>query len=160
MLEPLVVGRVIGDVLESFSPSIKMSVSYNKKQVCNGHELFPSVVISKPRVEIQGADMRSFFTLMGGQMGQMGGQMGGQMVARWGGHTPSKGSEITERTTHVKKPRVGHCRVDLRQSVHRLIKVRRETWDGWICRGKGEKWNIHLFGMEDCGREMRGGYPF
>ncbi|XP_030492795.2 protein TERMINAL FLOWER 1 [Cannabis sativa] len=64
ILEPLVVGRVIGDVLESFSPSIKMSVSYNKKQVCNGHELFPSVVISKPRVEIQGADMRSFFTLV------------------------------------------------------------------------------------------------
>ncbi|KAL9428064.1 hypothetical protein AB3S75_030119 [Citrus x aurantiifolia] len=64
MLEPLAVGRVIGDVIESFTPSIKMSVTYNNKQVCNGHELFPSTVVSKPRVEIQGGDMRSFFTLV------------------------------------------------------------------------------------------------
>lgn len=64
MLEPLAVGGVIGDVIESFTPSIKMSVTYNNKQVCNGHELFPSTVVSKPRVEIQGGDMRSFFTLV------------------------------------------------------------------------------------------------
>ncbi|KAH7512150.1 hypothetical protein FEM48_Zijuj12G0060000 [Ziziphus jujuba var. spinosa] len=62
--EPLIVGRVIGDVLDSFTPTIKMSVTYNSKQVCNGHELFPSNVTSKPRVEIQGGDMRSFFTLI------------------------------------------------------------------------------------------------
>lgn len=64
MSEPLVVGRVIGDVLESFTPTTKMCVSYNKKQVCNGHELFPSAVTTKPKVEIQGGDMRSFFTLI------------------------------------------------------------------------------------------------
>lgn len=62
--EPLIVGRVIGDVLDSFTPSVKMSVTYNTKQVCNGHELFPSTVTAKPRVEIQGGDMRSFFTLV------------------------------------------------------------------------------------------------
>lgn len=65
MSDSLVIGRVIGDVLESFTPSVKMSVTYNNgKQVCNGHEFFPSAVSSKPRVEIQGADMRSFFTLV------------------------------------------------------------------------------------------------
>nr|ATT59255.1 TERMINAL FLOWER1 [Magnolia compressa] len=65
MLEPLIVGRVIGDVLDSFNPSVKMSVTYNSnKQVCNGHELYPSSVVSKPRVEVQGGDMRSFFTLV------------------------------------------------------------------------------------------------
>ncbi len=62
--EPLVVGRVIGDVLDSFTPSIKMSITYNNKQVCNGHELYPSTVTTKPRVEVQGGDMRSFFTLV------------------------------------------------------------------------------------------------
>ncbi|WCJ41813.1 PEBP (phosphatidylethanolamine-binding protein) family protein [Euphorbia peplus] len=63
--DPLVVGRVIGDVIDSFSPSVKMTVIYNSnKQVFNGHELFPSAVISKPKVEVQGADMRSFFTLV------------------------------------------------------------------------------------------------
>ncbi|KAK9291062.1 hypothetical protein L1049_009247 [Liquidambar formosana] len=65
MSEPLIVGRVIGDVLDSFTPSIKMSVTYNNnKQVCNGHEFYPSAVTSKPRVEIHGGDMRTFFTLV------------------------------------------------------------------------------------------------
>ncbi|KAJ7971541.1 protein TERMINAL FLOWER 1-like [Quillaja saponaria] len=62
--EPLVVGRVIGDVLDSFTRSIKMIITYNNKKVFNGHELYPSTVTVKPRVEIQGGDMRSFFTLV------------------------------------------------------------------------------------------------
>ncbi|XP_008788083.1 protein SELF-PRUNING-like [Phoenix dactylifera] len=64
-LEPLIVGRVIGEVLDSFNPSVKMVVAYNfNKVVCNGHEFYPSAVTSKPRVEVQGGDMRSFFTLV------------------------------------------------------------------------------------------------
>ena len=77
--DPLVVGRVIGDVIESFSPTVKMTVTYNSnvkdvksnssqgqslKQVYNGHELFPSAVTMKPKVEVHGGDMRSFFTLV------------------------------------------------------------------------------------------------
>ncbi|XWS43427.1 hypothetical protein CRYUN_Cryun16bG0102700 [Craigia yunnanensis] len=62
--EPLIVGRVIGDVLDSFIPSINMSVTFNNKQVFNGHEFYPSTVATKPRVEIQGGDMRTFFTLV------------------------------------------------------------------------------------------------
>ncbi|RDX91048.1 Protein CENTRORADIALIS, partial [Mucuna pruriens] len=62
--DPLIIGRVIGDVLESFTPTIKMSVTYNKTQVYNGHELIPSTVTTRPRVEIDGDDMRSFFTLI------------------------------------------------------------------------------------------------
>ncbi|CAL9037693.1 unnamed protein product, partial [Musa banksii] len=63
--DPLTVGRVIGEVIDSFNPSVKMMVTYNSnKLVCNGHELFPSAVVSKPRVEVQGGEMRSFFTLV------------------------------------------------------------------------------------------------
>lgn len=63
--DPLVVGRVIGDVIDYFTPVVKMTVSYNSnKQVYNGHELFPSAVTHKPKVEVQGGDMRSFFTLV------------------------------------------------------------------------------------------------
>jgi phosphatidylethanolamine-binding protein len=63
--EPLVVGRVIGEVLDFFSPCVKMIVTYNSnKLVFNGHELYPSVTVSKPRVEVQGGDLRSFFTLV------------------------------------------------------------------------------------------------
>ncbi|CAN6560053.1 unnamed protein product [Malus baccata var. baccata] len=62
--DPLVVGRVIGDVVDYFSPSVKMTVSYNSnKKVYNGHELFPSSVTIKPKVEVHGGDLRSFFTL-------------------------------------------------------------------------------------------------
>nr|ACX53295.1 terminal flower 1-like protein [Crocus sativus] len=65
VMEPLIVGRVIGEVLDSFEQSMKMMVTYNSnKLVCNGHEFFPSAVAPKPRVEVQGADMRSFFTLV------------------------------------------------------------------------------------------------
>lgn len=63
--DPLVVGRVIGDVVESFSPTVRMTVTYNSnKQVYNGHEFFPSAVSMKPKVEVHGGDMRSFFTLV------------------------------------------------------------------------------------------------
>lgn len=62
--DPLTVGRVVGDVLDPFIPSIRMSVCFNNKPVFNGHELFPSQVTSKPRFEIHGGDLRTFFTLV------------------------------------------------------------------------------------------------
>ncbi|XP_009384535.2 CEN-like protein 1 [Musa acuminata AAA Group] len=65
MLDPLTVGRVIGDVFDSFNPSVKLEVVYGpNKRVYNGHEFMPSAVCAKPRVEIGGDDMRSFYTLI------------------------------------------------------------------------------------------------
>uniref|UniRef100_A0A7N0UY45 Terminal flower 1 n=1 Tax=Kalanchoe fedtschenkoi TaxID=63787 RepID=A0A7N0UY45_KALFE len=65
MSDPLVIGRVIGDVIDNFSPMVKMSVIYpSSKHVYNGHELFPSAVTYKPKVDIYGGDLRSFFTLV------------------------------------------------------------------------------------------------
>lgn len=63
-LDPLVLGKVIGDVIDNFTPSIKMIVTYNNKEIFNGYEPFPSTVSTRPRVEIQGGDMRSLFTLV------------------------------------------------------------------------------------------------
>lgn len=65
IIEPLIVGGVIGDVIDPFNPSVHMCINYNSKQVFNGSELLPSAVTSKPRVQINGADMRTFFTLVG-----------------------------------------------------------------------------------------------
>ncbi|KAI4383743.1 hypothetical protein MLD38_009547 [Melastoma candidum] len=65
MSDPLVVGRVIGDVIGCFTPSVKISVTYNSNvRVYNGHEYFPSSIATKPRVEVHGGDMRTFFTLV------------------------------------------------------------------------------------------------
>ncbi|CAN0900483.1 Protein CENTRORADIALIS [Linum grandiflorum] len=64
--DPLVIGRVIGDVVDGLNPiNVKMAVTYSSaKQVFNGHELFPSAVTQKPKVEVLGGDLRSFFTLV------------------------------------------------------------------------------------------------
>ncbi|KAK8685597.1 hypothetical protein V6N13_041597 [Hibiscus sabdariffa] len=63
-VEPLIVGGVVGEVLDPFIPSIQMSVTFCNKRVFNGHEFYPSTVVIKPRVEIEGGDMRTFFTLV------------------------------------------------------------------------------------------------
>ncbi|GJY24229.1 FT like protein [Tanacetum coccineum] len=62
--DPLVVARVIGDVLDSFTKSINLSVSYDDREVSNGCELKPSQVVNQPRVDIGGDDMRAFHTLV------------------------------------------------------------------------------------------------
>ncbi|KAI3997371.1 hypothetical protein MKX01_003174 [Papaver californicum] len=66
IMDPLLVGKVIGDVIDdSFSPTVKMVVTYpQNKHVHNGREFYPSSLTAKPRVEIQGGDLRSFFTLV------------------------------------------------------------------------------------------------
>lgn len=64
--DPLVIGKVIGEVVDSFSPTAKMSVIYNSKNhVYNGHHLLPSTLISKPKVLLHAAgDFTTFFTLV------------------------------------------------------------------------------------------------
>lgn len=66
MSDALVLGRVVGEVIDYFTPSVKMTITYSsiKQQVYNGHEMFPSQVTQKPKVEVLGGDMRSFFTLV------------------------------------------------------------------------------------------------
>ncbi|CAK9160975.1 unnamed protein product [Ilex paraguariensis] len=65
LTESLAVERVIGEVVDNFTPSVKMKVTYNcSKQVCNGHEFMPAVITAKPRVEIGGEDMRPAYTLI------------------------------------------------------------------------------------------------
>ncbi|CAI0448447.1 unnamed protein product [Linum tenue] len=62
--DPLVVGRVIGDVLDPFTRSIPLRVTYmNSRDVNNGCELKPSQVANQPRVDIGGEDLRTFYTL-------------------------------------------------------------------------------------------------
>ncbi|KAF3652483.1 Protein FLOWERING LOCUS T [Capsicum annuum] len=63
--EPLVVGRVIGDVLDHFTKSVELKVSYIRDQeVYNGCQLKPSQVINQPRVNVGGNDLRTFYTLV------------------------------------------------------------------------------------------------
>ncbi|XP_027185458.1 protein HEADING DATE 3A-like isoform X2 [Coffea eugenioides] len=62
--DPLVVGRVIGDVLDQFTRSLSLSATYGSREVSNGCEFRPSQVVNQPRVEIGGDDLRTFYTLV------------------------------------------------------------------------------------------------
>ncbi|XP_010277909.1 PREDICTED: protein MOTHER of FT and TFL1-like [Nelumbo nucifera] len=64
-IEPLVVGKVIGDVLDMFTPTIEFTVHYGSKQIANGCEIKPSVVANKPRVHLSGSRLsNSLYTLV------------------------------------------------------------------------------------------------
>ncbi|KAK7304307.1 hypothetical protein VNO77_45175 [Canavalia gladiata] len=64
-VSPLVVGRVIGEVLEPFASSVPLRVIYNyNKEVINSGELKPSQIINHPRVDIGGDDLRTLYTLV------------------------------------------------------------------------------------------------
>ncbi|THU66151.1 hypothetical protein C4D60_Mb05t11140 [Musa balbisiana] len=62
--DPLTLGQVIGDVLDPFSRSVSLSVLYKNKLVINGSDFKPSAVVDKPKVEIGGDDLRTFYTLV------------------------------------------------------------------------------------------------
>ncbi|CAK9139817.1 unnamed protein product [Ilex paraguariensis] len=54
IVDPLVVGRVIGDVVDMFVPTVTMSVRYGSKHIANGCEIKPSMAAEPPRVTING----------------------------------------------------------------------------------------------------------
>ncbi|KAF5189527.1 Terminal flower 1-like protein, partial [Thalictrum thalictroides] len=64
VLRPYILGGVIGDVVNVFSPTIEMHVTYSNRLVFNAQEFSPSLVINRPRVQIQGGDFRTFYTLV------------------------------------------------------------------------------------------------
>lgn len=51
-VDPLVVGRVIGDVVDMFIPSVGMSVYFGPKHVTNGCDIKPSMAINSPKVTL------------------------------------------------------------------------------------------------------------
>ncbi|XP_074563490.1 protein FLOWERING LOCUS T-like [Curcuma longa] len=59
--DPLVVGNIVGDMLDPFVRSGSLRVLYNGKELTSGSELKPSVVANQPRVEIKGHDSRAYY---------------------------------------------------------------------------------------------------
>ncbi|RLM93716.1 hypothetical protein C2845_PM08G25460 [Panicum miliaceum] len=63
-VEPLALAHVIRDVLDSFTPTASMRITYNNRLLLAGAELKPSAVVNKPRVDVGGTDLRVFYTLV------------------------------------------------------------------------------------------------
>ncbi|RLN11531.1 hypothetical protein C2845_PM09G10090 [Panicum miliaceum] len=62
-VDPLVVGRVIGDVVDLFVPTVAMSVRFGTKDLTNGCEIKPSIAADAPAVQIAGR-ANDLFTLI------------------------------------------------------------------------------------------------
>ncbi|KAJ3671008.1 hypothetical protein LUZ60_008434 [Juncus effusus] len=62
--DPLVLAHVIRDVLEPFRTSIPLRITYNNRLILNGSELRPSALATRPKIEIGGNDLRTFYTLV------------------------------------------------------------------------------------------------
>nr|QVX19910.1 mother of FT [Adiantum raddianum] len=64
--EPLVVGRVIGDVIDMFAPSgLEMSIAYTTREVSNGYDIKPSAATQPPSLRMSDPHSRdSLFTLV------------------------------------------------------------------------------------------------
>nr|BCD83045.1 phosphatidyl ethanolamine-binding protein [Lilium hybrid cultivar] len=61
--DPLVLGEVVGDVLDQFVKSATMRVVY-EKELTNGTRLKQSAVANAPLIEIGGRDVRTLYTLV------------------------------------------------------------------------------------------------
>jgi hypothetical protein len=53
-VDPLVVGRVIGDVVDMFVPTVNMSAYFGPKHVTNGCDIKPSTAVNPPKVTLSG----------------------------------------------------------------------------------------------------------
>lgn len=62
-VDPLVVGRVIGDVLDMFVPVAELAVRYGAQQIGNGSEVRPSLAAERPRAHISGSP-NNYYTLV------------------------------------------------------------------------------------------------
>jgi phosphatidylethanolamine-binding protein (PEBP) family uncharacterized protein len=65
-IDPLVVGRVVGDVIDMFVPSVDLAVQYTSRQVSNGCQMKPSATALAPNIEVadHNADNANLFTLI------------------------------------------------------------------------------------------------
>nr|ALH21946.1 MFT-like protein [Pinus armandii] len=65
-VDPLVVGNVVGDVIDNFARAADMTVHYGPKQVTNGCEIKPSATVHRPNLQIAGRhfDDNKLFTLV------------------------------------------------------------------------------------------------
>ena len=65
-VEPLVTAKVIGDVVDHFTPMAELTVQYGEQTVTNGCELKPSEAKQKPHVKITSHNLKpdNLYTLV------------------------------------------------------------------------------------------------
>lgn len=61
--DPLIIGRIVGDVIDYFDASARLRVSYGNREMTVGSELRPSQVANQPTMHITGR-AGSLYTLV------------------------------------------------------------------------------------------------
>ncbi|KAK9741305.1 hypothetical protein RND81_03G096400 [Saponaria officinalis] len=116
--DPLVVGRVIGDVVDMFVPTINMSIYFGSKHVTNGCTIKPSLALDPPRVVIGGHSDMLFTLVMTDPDALSPSEPSMREWVHWivtdipGGSSPSRGKEMVAYAG--PRPPVG---------IHRYILV-------------------------------------
>ncbi|GJM99863.1 hypothetical protein PR202_ga17002 [Eleusine coracana subsp. coracana] len=99
-VDPLVVGRVIGDVVDLFVPSVAMSVRFGTKDLTNGCEIKPSVAAALPVIHIAGRANDLFTLVMTDPDAPSPSEPSMREWLHWlvvnipGGREPSQGEEV------------------------------------------------------------------
>ena len=65
--DPLIVGNIVGDIVDYFDASARLRVLYSNREITIGSELRPSQVANQPAVQITGRS-RSLYTLVSEHM--------------------------------------------------------------------------------------------
>ncbi|ERN11326.1 protein MOTHER of FT and TFL1 [Amborella trichopoda] len=117
-VDPLVVGKVIGDVMDMFMPSVRFVVHYGPKQVTNGCDIKPSITVHPPNVQIAGHPDNLFTIVMTDPDAPSPSEPSMREWVHWivtnipGGSDPSQGREILPYI--APRPPIG---------IHRFIFV-------------------------------------
>nr|CAB3459703.1 unnamed protein product [Digitaria exilis] len=62
--DPLVVGNIVGDIVDHFPVSALLRLLYGGRELTCGSEMRPSQVATEPTVHITGGGARAFYTLV------------------------------------------------------------------------------------------------
>ncbi|GFS32347.1 PEBP (phosphatidylethanolamine-binding protein) family protein [Actinidia rufa] len=99
-VDPLVVGRVIGDVVDMFVPTVTMHVYFGSRHVTNGCDIKPSVANNPPRVTISGHPQQLYTLVMTDPDAPSPSEPSLREWAHWivtdipGGSSPTQGKEV------------------------------------------------------------------
>ncbi|CAO2193315.1 unnamed protein product [Urochloa humidicola] len=137
-VDPLVVGRVIGEVVDLFVPSISMTVAYGPKDISNGCLFKPSATVAPPLVRISGRRNDLYTLIMTDPDAPSPSDPTMREYLHWivtnipGGTDASKGEEVVEYMG--PRPPVG---------IHRYVLVLFEQKTRVNAEAPGERANFN-----------------
>ncbi|KAJ3694355.1 hypothetical protein LUZ60_009835 [Juncus effusus] len=128
-VDPLIVGRVIGEVVDLFVPTASIDVNFGTKHVNNGVHIKPSMAVDPPSLDIHCSPSQLFTMVMTDPDAPSPSEPTMREWLHWlvvnipGGSDPSQGDEVV--VYMAPKPPLG---------IHRYVFILFEQ-KSWIERG-------------------------